>query len=88
MQCIVDRNETTAGYAPVFLSERQTPAAPGWHPLDAPGLVAPSAALDNLRLPTSAVGIADWQSHRIAALQWQWRDCYSEKMPADVCSLD
>jgi len=42
MQRIVDRSEATAGYAPALLRNAVAPAAPGWHPLDAPGLVAPA----------------------------------------------
>ena len=42
MQRIVDRSETTADYAPALFRFAEAPAAPGWHPKDAPGLVAPA----------------------------------------------
>lgn len=29
-------------YAPALLRKAEAPAAPGWHPKDAPGLVAPA----------------------------------------------
>ena len=29
-------------YAPALLRKAEAPAAPGWHPQDAPGLVAPA----------------------------------------------
>ena len=44
MQSIVDRSEATAGYAPALLRFAEAPAAPGWHPKDAPGLVAPAGS--------------------------------------------
>lgn len=34
-----------AGNAPALLRSAQAPAAPGWHPEDAPGLVAPDGSV-------------------------------------------
>ena len=58
-----------AGYAPPLLRDAQAAAAPGWHPEDAPGLVAPDGSV------SGATAIIEWERRQMVIQRtedWRW----------------
>ena len=62
--------------APALLHEVQAPAAPGWHPEDAPGLVAPDGSVKGATAKDQICMIyaiedraGQWRNHKLARLK-------------------
>ena len=61
--------QQTGLYAPPLLREADAAAAPGWHPEDAPGLVAPDGSV------SGATAIIEWERRQMVIQRtedWRW----------------